>query len=59
MRRGADFPTIWHEILKGHAAVAGIPIQQVDDSGMTFVEIPLITGQSLVIHHENKTAKLR
>jgi hypothetical protein len=59
MRGGADFPTIWHTIIKGHSAVGGIPVQGVDDSGKTFVEIPLLTGQSLIIHHENKTARLR
>lgn len=59
LSNGADFPTIWHTILKGHSTVSGLPIQGVDDSGKTFVEIPLIGGQSLIIHHENKTATLR
>jgi hypothetical protein len=59
MRNGADFPTIWHTILKGRSDVSGLPIQGVDEAGKTFVEIPLITGQSLIIHHDNKTARLR
>jgi hypothetical protein len=30
-RTGADFPTVWDAVLKGHALVAGPPIQIFDD----------------------------
>jgi hypothetical protein len=40
---GADFPTVWHDILKGHPLVKGLPVQR--DGGL---EIALITGQRLI-----------
>ncbi|MGA2125144.1 MAG: hypothetical protein ABSG76_03230 [Xanthobacteraceae bacterium] len=45
-RAGADFPTIWHTLLKGHPLVAGIPIQSLDGA-RSILEIPLITGHRI------------
>ena len=45
-RAGADFPTIWHTLLKGHPLVAGIPIQSFDGT-RSMLEIPLITGHRI------------
>jgi len=45
-RAGADFPTIWHTLLKGHPLVAGIPIQRLDGT-RSMLEIPLITGHRI------------
>ena len=58
LQGGADFPTIWHTLIKRHGAVQGIPIQRVDGAGWPFVEIPLIGGERLVIHHDERTARL-
>jgi hypothetical protein len=44
---GADFPTVWRTVLKGHAAVTGRPVQRLDGTS-TFLEIPLITGERIV-----------
>jgi hypothetical protein len=44
---GADFPTIWRDIIKHHPLVVGLPIQQIDDNG-PMIEIQLITGKSLI-----------
>lgn len=45
--QGADFPTIWNDILKGHPYVAGSPIQDSGKDG-PILRIPLITGGFLV-----------
>jgi len=45
--KGADFPTIWTTILKGHPYVAGLPEQGKDAAGPLLL-IPLITGQQLI-----------
>ncbi|QKC96797.1 hypothetical protein [Mesorhizobium sp. NZP2298] len=45
--KGADFPTIWKNILKVHPYVAGSPIQDSGENG-PMLKIPLITGQFLV-----------
>lgn len=44
---GADFPSIWHQTLKGHPLVASLPTQGMDDDGRT-LEVLLITGHRLV-----------
>ena len=46
-RTGADFPTVWDAVLKGHALVAGPPIQIFNDEGRPQLEIPLINAQRL------------
>jgi hypothetical protein len=47
-RTGADFPSVWDAVLKGHALVAGPPIQIFDDEERPQLEIRLINGQRLV-----------
>ena len=44
---GADFPTIWRNVLKDHSLVAGLPVQG-DDIVDPALEVHLLTGQSLV-----------
>jgi hypothetical protein len=44
---GADFPTVWHTVLKGHRLVAGIPRQRFEGT-RSRLEIPLITGHCVV-----------
>lgn len=46
-RSGADFPRIWHEILKNSSLVAGSPTQRIDENGPV-LEVRLITGQRIV-----------
>ena len=46
-RTGADFPTVWDAVLKGHALVGGLPIQSFDEE-LPQLEIQLINGQRLV-----------
>ena len=46
-RNGADFPSIWHAVLKDHTLVVGPPVNSVRAGHIT-LEIPLITGQRLV-----------
>lgn len=48
VRAGADFPTIWHTILKRHPSVVGVPIQGGDHAGAR-LEIPLLSGERIVI----------
>ena len=44
---GADFPTVWHTILKGHPLVVGMPVQTISEDRAQ-LEIPLITGHRLI-----------
>ena len=46
-RNGADFPTVWDSVLKGHVLVVGPPIQTLDDEERSQLEIRLINGQRL------------
>jgi len=43
---GADFPTIWNEMLKRHPLVAGIPEQSRGADGPV-LDVPLVTGARL------------
>lgn len=56
---GMDFPTLWHEVIKEHPLVTGVPIQVIDEKGRLFVEIPLGLSRSMVVHHDERTATLR
>ncbi len=47
-RTGANFPSIWKAVLKGHVLVAGPPIQTLDDEERPQLEIRLIGGQCLI-----------
>lgn len=51
---GANFPTIWHDILKGSPLVVGVPIQAAPDR----LEIPLIHHQRLLFDSANKSFAL-
>lgn len=57
MRDGADFPTVWNTILKGHALVVGPPVQVISD-GYARLEIFLVTGQRLVFDSASKEFRL-
>ena len=48
---GADFPTIWHNVLRNHRLVAGIPRQRFDGA-RSLLEIPLVTGHCVVYDAE-------
>jgi hypothetical protein len=55
--RGADFPTVWQTVLKGHRLVAGIPRQRL--AGVrALLEVPLITGHCVVYDGEAKVYSL-
>jgi hypothetical protein len=45
--RGADFPTVWHTVLKGDRLVAGIPVQTIAENRAR-LEIPLTTGHKII-----------
>ena len=47
-RDGADFPTIWQTILKGHPLVKGPPVQRLEGREAV-LEIWLINGQRIVL----------
>jgi len=46
-QEGADFPSIWHGLLRDHPLVRGIPVQVqlMSDSGLS---IHLVTGNRLL-----------
>ncbi|WP_119390764.1 hypothetical protein [Taklimakanibacter lacteus] len=46
-REGADFPTIWQEILTRHPLVAGPPVQGYVDS-KPVLKVSLVGGHRLV-----------
>ncbi len=58
MRRGIDFPTLWHTLIKPHPTVAGVPVQRLDGS-RSYLEIPLLRGDWLVVDIENRTVGVR
>jgi hypothetical protein len=58
MRRGIDFPTLWHTIIKPHPTVIGVPVQRLDGS-RTYLEVPLLRGDWLVIDTDARTVNLR
>ena len=43
---GADFPTLWNEVLRPHPLVIGPPVQTVRD-GRIRREVRLITGGAI------------
>ncbi len=49
-RGGADFPTVWQTILRGHPLVIGPPVSRLD-GGMAILEVSLINGQRIVHDH--------
>lgn len=44
---GADFPTVWQTILRGHPLVIGPPVSRLDGD-VAILEINLINGQRIV-----------
>lgn len=58
MRSGVDFPTLWHTIIKPHPVVIGPPVQRLDGN-RTYLEIPLLRGDWLVVNNESRTVSLR
>ena len=54
VRKGENFPTIWQTLLKGHALIAGIPQQRLDEGNRALLEIRLITGERLVFDGDAK-----
>jgi hypothetical protein len=56
-RGGADFPTIWHRIIRRHPLVRGVPIQRLSGDG-TYLEVRLMTGQSLIVAGDGRTFHL-
>ena len=58
MGRGADFPTLWHTVIKAHPAVSGVPIQRCE-GGRVYLEIPLLRGDWLVVDCDARTIALR
>jgi hypothetical protein len=55
---GVDFPTLWHTIIKPDPSVIGPPIQRLDGN-RTYLEIPLLRGDWLVIDNEARTVGVR
>ncbi len=49
-RAGADFPTIWQTILRGHPLVVGPPVQRLEGQ-QPILEVALINGQRIVLDH--------
>jgi hypothetical protein len=47
-RDGADFPTIWQTILKGHPLVIGPPVQRLEGEEAV-LEVSLINGQRILL----------
>ena len=58
MCSGVDFPTLWHTVIKPHPAVAGVPVQRWDGV-RTYLEIPLLRGDCLIVDTEARTVHLR
>jgi len=52
---GADFPTLWHEVLRPNPLVIAPPVQTVRD-GRIRMEVRLITGSAIVF--ETDTNKI-
>ena len=48
---GADFPTLWNEVLKSHPLVIGPPVNTVRD-GRIRREVRLITGSAIAFDTE-------
>ena len=53
VRKGEDFPTVWANVLKGHALVNGLPESKLEGR-RPVLEIKLITGERLMFDSEGK-----
>jgi hypothetical protein len=58
MRSGVDFPTLWRTVIKPHPSVAGVPVQRLDGN-RTYLEIPLLRGDWLIVDTDGRTVSLR
>jgi hypothetical protein len=58
MRTGVDFPTLWHTVIKPHPSVVGVPVQRLDGN-RTYLEIPLLRGDWLVVDTDGRTVGVR
>jgi hypothetical protein len=58
MRLGVDFPTLWQTIIKPDPTVIGPPFQRLHGS-RTYLEVPLLRGDWLVIDNEVRTVSVR
>lgn len=58
MGDGVDFPTLWHTVIKPHPSVVGVPVQRLD-ADRTYLEIPLLRGDWLVVDTDRRTVSLR
>jgi hypothetical protein len=56
--QGADFPTVWHTVLKGSPLVAGIPRQRFEGT-RSLLDVPLVTGHSLVYDGDRQEFSLQ
>lgn len=54
VREGSDFPSIWHDILKGHPLVIGVPVQ----ADLDRLEIPLLNHQRLIFNSLSKEFRI-
>jgi hypothetical protein len=50
--RGADFRTIWRDILRIHPLTDG-PVIERAEGAREWLEVPLTSGQRLVYHRED------
>jgi hypothetical protein len=58
MRGGVDFPTLWHTVIRPHPAVIGVPVQRLDGD-RTYLEVPLLRGEWLVVDTQVRAVSLR
>jgi hypothetical protein len=58
LRNGVDFPTLWHTVIKPHPSVVGVPVQRLDGN-RTYLEIPLLRGDWLVVDSDLRMVSLR
>jgi hypothetical protein len=59
MRRGINFPALWHTIIKPHPSVIGVPVQKISDDHRPYVEIPILHGGWLLVDFDAKVAQLK
>jgi hypothetical protein len=58
MRKGADFPTVWQKVLRGHRLVLGVPEQKLE-GGEAQLHVRLMTGQWIIFDSGSKTFTLQ
>jgi hypothetical protein len=53
MGQGADFPTVWNTVIRGHPAVMGPPVQHLDGD-RSQLRVLLMFGERLVFDSGTK-----